>query len=150
MSNSRFGGGTLGNGRWDEEEHPRGKDGRFAVAGGGSSGHRGKGASKPKTLAEQYAKSVTEAAQKNAMMPKKYYSDFESSDILHRMRSGEDVALLPTNSPSDTPRPIYHGEWGFEDTSKSVRFSEKELKDRLMNGEFRIIKKSRMHYTYRW
>jgi len=35
MSKSRFDGGTLGNGRWDEEEHPRGKDGRFAVAGGG-------------------------------------------------------------------------------------------------------------------
>ena len=138
---SRFEGGTRGNGRWDEEEHPRGKDGRF-VSGGG--------ASNPKTLAEQYAQAVTKAAQKNAMMPKKYYSDFESSDILHRMRSGEDVALLPTNSPSDIPRPIYHGEWGFEDTSKSVRFSEKELKDRLMNGEFRIIKKSRMHYTYRW
>ena len=35
MSKSRFDGGTLGNGRWDEEEHPRGSDGRFAVAGGG-------------------------------------------------------------------------------------------------------------------
>ena len=35
MAKSRFGGGTLGNGRWDEEEHPRGSDGRFAVAGGG-------------------------------------------------------------------------------------------------------------------
>lgn len=35
MSKSRFSGGTLGNGRWDEEEHPRGKDGRFASGGGG-------------------------------------------------------------------------------------------------------------------
>ena len=30
MRKSRFDAGTLGNGRWDEEEHPRGKDGRFA------------------------------------------------------------------------------------------------------------------------
>ena len=30
MSKSRFDrGSTLGNGRWGEEEHPRGKDGRF-------------------------------------------------------------------------------------------------------------------------
>ena len=36
MSKSRFDkGSTLGNGRWDEEEHPRGKDGRFVDAGGG-------------------------------------------------------------------------------------------------------------------
>ena len=35
MSKSRFDGGTLGNGRWDEEEHPRGRDGRFASGGGG-------------------------------------------------------------------------------------------------------------------
>ena len=36
MVKSRFAGGTRGNGRWDEEEHPRGKDGRFAVAGSSS------------------------------------------------------------------------------------------------------------------
>ena len=36
MSKSRFYAGTRGNGRWDEEEHPRGKDGRFAVAGSSS------------------------------------------------------------------------------------------------------------------
>lgn len=35
MSKSRFSGGTRGNGRWDEEEHPRGKGGRFASGGGG-------------------------------------------------------------------------------------------------------------------
>ena len=36
MSSSRFDrGSTLSNGRWDEEEHPRGKDGRFVDAGGG-------------------------------------------------------------------------------------------------------------------
>ena len=36
MSKSRFDkGSTLGNGRWDEEEHPRGKDGRFVDSGGG-------------------------------------------------------------------------------------------------------------------
>ena len=30
MSKSRFDkGSTLGNGRWDEEEHPRGKDGEW-------------------------------------------------------------------------------------------------------------------------
>lgn len=35
MSKSRFSvGSTLGNGRWDEEEHPRGKDGRFTSGGG--------------------------------------------------------------------------------------------------------------------
>ena len=35
MSKSRFDrGSTLGNGRWDEEEHPRGKDGRFVDSGG--------------------------------------------------------------------------------------------------------------------
>lgn len=33
MNKSRFSGSTLGNGRWDEEEHPRGEDGRFAAAG---------------------------------------------------------------------------------------------------------------------
>ena len=34
MSKSRFDkGSTLGNGRWDEEEHPRGDDGRFVVSG---------------------------------------------------------------------------------------------------------------------
>ena len=32
MSKSRFDkGSTLGNGRWDEEEHPRGEDGRFVA-----------------------------------------------------------------------------------------------------------------------
>ena len=41
MSKSRFNVGTRGNGRWDEEEHPRGKDGRFAS--GGSSGEFKKG-----------------------------------------------------------------------------------------------------------
>ena len=147
MSKSRFGGGTLGNGRWDEEEHPRGKDGRFAVAGGGSSGHRGKGASKPKTLVEQYAKSVTEAAQKNAMMPKRYYSDFESSDILYRMRSGEDVALYPENDTVDTPRAIQHTRWGFQNTRQGS-FSEKELKERLMKGELKVIKKSEIYRKY--
>lgn len=34
MSNSRFDGGTLVNGRWDEEEHPRGKDVRFTRGAG--------------------------------------------------------------------------------------------------------------------
>ena len=38
MSKSRFDkGSTLGNGRWDEEEHPRGKDGRF-IAGNSDGG----------------------------------------------------------------------------------------------------------------
>ena len=32
MSKSRFDGSTLGNGRWDEDEHPRGEDGRFVAA----------------------------------------------------------------------------------------------------------------------
>lgn len=37
MSKSRFDkGSTLGNGRWDEEEHPRDKDGRFARSDGGT------------------------------------------------------------------------------------------------------------------
>ena len=36
MSKSRFDKvSTLGNGRWDEEEHPRGKDGRFVDSDGG-------------------------------------------------------------------------------------------------------------------
>lgn len=137
MSKSRFDGGTLGNGRWDEEEHPRGKDGRFAVAGGGSSGHRGNGASKPKTLAEQYSESVTKAAQNNAAMPKKYYSDFEASDILERMRSGEDVALYPENGSGSA---IRHTAGGFLST-KGGSFSGKELKERLMRGELRVGKK---------
>ena len=35
MSKSRFDkGSTLGNGRWDEEEHPRDKNGRFAKGAG--------------------------------------------------------------------------------------------------------------------
>ena len=35
MSKSRFDkGSTLGNGRWDEKEHPRGKDGRFTRGAG--------------------------------------------------------------------------------------------------------------------
>ena len=41
MSKSRFAEETRGNGRWDEEEHPRGKDGRFA-SGGSSSVAEGK------------------------------------------------------------------------------------------------------------
>ena len=35
MSKSRFDkGSTIGNGRWDEDEHPRGKDGRFTRGAG--------------------------------------------------------------------------------------------------------------------
>ena len=39
MSKSRFDkGSTLFNGRWDEEEHPRGDDGRFVVSGNSAGG----------------------------------------------------------------------------------------------------------------
>ena len=39
MSKSRFDKGlTLGNGRWDEEEHPRGDDGRFVASGNSAGG----------------------------------------------------------------------------------------------------------------
>jgi len=37
---SRFDGGTRGNGRWDEEEHPRGRDGRFTSGGGGDEDYK--------------------------------------------------------------------------------------------------------------
>ena len=63
MSKSRFDGGTLGNGRWDEEEHPRGKDGRFAVAGGGDSGNGGEGASGSMSK-EKIKNIVSEEAEK--------------------------------------------------------------------------------------
>lgn len=59
MSKSRFSGGTLGNGRWDEEEHPRGKDGRFASGGGGVGGWYAefkKGIEGKKQIQEQLAK----------------------------------------------------------------------------------------------
>ena len=43
MSKSRFDrGSTLGNGRWDEEEHPRDKNGRFASGSSSDSGNKDK------------------------------------------------------------------------------------------------------------
>lgn len=96
MSKSRFDGGTLGNGRWDEEEHPRGKDGRFA-SGGSSDPTAKKDDDDPKTakmreklkaMMERNARLRAEnAARKAALEEKKGRDELEGAEFHY----GEEV-----------------------------------------------------------
>ena len=121
MSKSRFDkGSTLGNGRWDEEEHPRDKDGRFASVGD---------ARLPSKEDEKFASEYEQGLKKNGFDPVSYAksradnSDYEGGyryrEIKFNLDNGIHSNILET--PEETFKQFRRETAGFVSEERFFR-----------------------------